>query len=308
MARDRVRKGRAVSGILLLDKPTGMTSNAALQRVKSLFFAKKAGHTGSLDPLATGLLPICLGEATKVSAFHLNADKGYQVTIKLGQTTTTGDVDGEITQTWQVLALTQAQLEPILAGFVGEIAQIPPMYSALKRDGQPLYKLARKGIEVERKPRLITIYSIKLLGLRDDEIDLEVICSKGTYIRTLSEDIGEKLGCGGHVKVLRRIRSGEFDLSNSVTLEQLEAIRDQAPAESLDELLLPMDSALHDFPAVKLNTDMTRYVCLGQAVFVAKAPTAGLVRLYTSENEFLGIGHILEDGRVAPKRLINRAE
>ena len=191
-----------------------MTSNAVLQRVKALFFAKKAGHTGSLDPIATGLLPICLGEATKVSAYQLNADKGYQVTIKLGQTTTTGDIEGDVLQTRQVPVLTQTQLDPILAGFVGEIAQIPPMYSALKKDGQPLYKLARKGIEVERKTRLITISSISLLDFRDDEIDLEVICSKGTYIRTLSEDIGEKLGCGGHVKVLHRILSGEFDLNN----------------------------------------------------------------------------------------------
>ena len=308
MARDRVKKGRAVNGILLLDKPAGMTSNAVLQRVKALFFAKKAGHTGSLDPIATGLLPICLGEATKVSAFHLDADKGYQVTIKLGQTTATGDIDGEITQTWQVPVLTQTQLEPILAGFVGEIAQIPPMYSALKRDGQPLYKLARKGIVVEREPRLITVYSIKLIELRNDEIDLEVICSKGTYIRTLAEDIGEKIGCGGHVKVLHRIQSGKFRINNAVTLPQLEAIRDQTPAEALDELLFPIDSALHDYAAVTLNPDMTRFVCMGQAVRVPKAPTTGLVRLYASQNEFLGIGHILEDGRVAPKRLINHAE
>ncbi len=308
MARNRVKKGRDVNGILLLDKPAGMTSNAVLQRVKRLFFAKKAGHTGSLDPIATGLLPICLGEATKVSAYQLDADKGYQVTIKLGQTTTTGDVEGDVTQTRQVPVLNQAQLEPVLASFVGEIAQVPPMYSALKKDGQPLYKLARKGIEVERKSRLITIYSIKLLELRDDEIDLEVICSKGTYIRTLSEDIGKKLECGGHVKVLRRILSGEFSVNDSVTLAQLDKIRDQAPAESLDELLLPMDSVMQDFAAVRLNLDMARYIRLGQAVLVPKAPTEGLVRMYGGENEFLGVGHILEDGRVAPKRLINQTE
>ncbi len=308
MARNRVKKGRDVNGILLLDKPAGMSSNAVLQRVKRLFFAKKAGHTGSLDPIATGLLPICLGEATKVSAYQLDADKGYQVTIKLGQMTTTGDIEGDVLQTRQVPALSREQLEPVLAGFVGEIEQVPPMYSALKKDGQPLYKLARQGIEVERKARLITIYSIKLLGFRDDELDLEVICSKGTYIRTLSEDIGEKLGCGGHVKVLRRILSGDFDLKASVTLEQLEKIREQATAKVLDELLIPMDSALQDITAVTLNSDMTRYVRLGQAVLVPKAPTSGLVRLYAVENDFLGIGHILEDGRVAPKRLINQAE
>ncbi len=308
MARNRIKKGRDVNGILLLDKPAGMTSNAVLQRVKKLFFAKKAGHTGSLDPIATGLLPICLGEATKVSAYQLDADKGYQVTIKLGLTTTTGDIEGDVTQARQVPVLGQAQLESVLASFVGEIAQVPPMYSALKKDGQPLYKLARKGIEVERKSRLITIYSIKLLELRDDEIDLEVICSKGTYIRTLSEDIGKKLGCGAHVKVLRRILSGEFSVNNAVTLAQLDEIRDHAPAESLDKLLLPMDSAIQDFAAVRLNLDMAHYIRLGQAVLVPKAPTAGLVRLYAGENEFLGIGHILEDGRVAPKRLINQAE
>lgn len=307
MARNRVKKGRYVNGILLLDKPAGMSSNAVLQRVKRLFFAKKAGHTGSLDPIATGLLPICLGEATKVSAYQLNADKGYLVTIKLGQTTTTADIEGDVIETRQVPELTQTQLEPLLANFVGAIEQVPPMYSALKRDGQPLYKLARQGVEVERKSRQITIYSIKLLGLRDDEIDLEVICSKGTYIRTLAEDIGEELGCGGHVKVLRRILSGDFRLDAAVTLEKLNEIREQAPAEALDELLLPMDTVLHELTAVRLNSDMTRYIRQGQAVLVPKAPTEGLVRLYAGENEFLGIGHILEDGRVAPKRLINRS-
>ncbi len=308
MARNRIKKGRDVSGILLLDKPAGMTSNAVLQRVKRLFFAKKAGHTGSLDPIATGLLPICLGEATKVSGYQLDADKGYQVIIKLGQTTTTGDIEGDVVQSRQLPELSQALLEPVLAGFVGEISQIPPMYSALKKDGQPLYKLARQGIEVERKPRLITIFSIKLLAINDDEIDLEVICSKGTYIRTLAEDIGEKLGCGGHVQELRRILSGMFDIDAAITMEKLEELRDQAPAEALDELLLPMDLVVQDFPAVSLNTDMAFYVRQGQAVLVPKAPTEGLVRLYASENDFLGMGYILEDGRVAPKRLINCSE
>lgn len=307
MARRRA-KGRDVNGILLLDKPAGMSSNAVLQRVKRLFFAKKAGHTGSLDPIATGLLPICLGEATKVSAYQLDADKGYLTTVKLGQTTTTADIEGDVIETRPVPELSQALLEPLLAGFVGEIEQVPPMYSALKRDGQPLYKLARQGIEVERKARRINIYSIKLLALRDDEIDLEVICSKGTYIRTLAEDIGEELGCGGHVKVLRRILSGGFKLEAAVSLEQLDEIRDHAPAEALDELLLPMDLAMQDFPAIRLNSEMAMYVRQGQAVLVPKAPTEGLVRLYAGENDFLGVGHILEDGRVAPKRLINRSE
>jgi tRNA pseudouridine55 synthase len=304
VARRRV-SGRDVHGILLLDKPAGMSSNAALQRVKRLFFAKKAGHTGSLDPIATGLLPICLGEATKVSAYLLDADKGYRVTVKLGQKTTTGDIEGEVLESLPVPELSEAEVEKLLAGFVGEIDQIPPMYSALKRDGQPLYKLARQGIEVERKARRVTIYSIKLLAMRTDELDLEVLCSKGTYIRSLSEDIGEALGCGAHVAVLRRTLTGGFKLVDAITLEQLEKMRDEGPAETLDSLLLPLDSALEEWPAIRLNSEMARYLCQGQAVLVPKAPTSGLVKIYGDENEFLGIGHILEDGRVAPKRLLN---
>ena len=303
MARRRAR-GRDVSGILLLDKPAGITSNAALQRVKRLFFASKAGHTGSLDPIATGLLPICLGEATKVSAYLLDADKGYLVTIKLGQKTTTADCEGEMIEPRPVPEVSRAQLEQLLAGFLGEIDQVPPMYSALKKDGRPLYELARQGIEVERQPRRVIIHSLKLLEQRADEIDLEVICSKGTYIRTLAEDLGDGLGCGAHVKRLRRTLTGSFELSRAVTLDELERIRDEAPAEALDRYLLPVDSALQAWPGVSLTRDMTYYLRHGQAVLVPRAPTSGLVKLYGSEHEFLGIGHILDDGRVAPKRLI----
>ncbi len=303
MARRR-SKGRDVNGILLLDKPAGISSNAALQRVKRLFFAKKAGHTGSLDPIATGLLPICFGEATKVSAYLLDADKAYQVTIKLGQKTTTADIEGEVTEIRTVPDFSREMLEQVLSGFIGEIEQVPPMYSALKKDGQPLYKLARQGIEVERKSRRVTIHSISLLNFRCDELDLEVRCSKGTYIRTLAEDIGEQLGCGAHVKVLRRTKTGSFELSGALTLEKLAQIREKAPAETLDQFLLPIDMALQDWPHVSLSKDMVYYLRHGQAVLVPKAPTAGLVKLYGSEEEFLGIGHILDDGRVAPKRLI----
>lgn len=303
MAKRRA-KGRDVSGILLLDKPAGITSNAALQRVKRLFCANKAGHTGSLDPIATGLLPICLGEATKVSAYLLDADKGYRVTVRLGRKTTTGDTEGEVIETRPVSALTRPAVEPVLAGFVGEIEQVPPMYSALKQDGRPLYELARQGLEVERRPRRVTIHSIDLLELRQDEMDLEVVCSKGTYIRTLAEDIGEQLGCGGYVQTLRRTLTGCFELSRAVTLDELARVRDAAPAEALDRYLLPMDSALQAWPGVRLTRDMAYYLRHGQAVLVPRAPTAGLVRLYGSEQEFLGIGHILDDGRVAPKRLL----
>jgi len=281
-----------------------MSSNAALQRVKRLFFAKKAGHTGSLDPIATGVLPVCLGEATKVSGFLLDARKGYFSTVKLGQRTTTADIEGEVIETRPVPELDEAKVNAVLEQFRGEIDQLPPMYSALKRDGKPLYELARQGIEVERELRRVTIYSLKLVALRRDEIDIEVICSKGTYIRTLAEDIGEVLGCGAHVQVLNRTLVGEFTLDKTVTLEQLEAMRDEGPAEDLDQLLLPMDSALGDWPQINLTDDMAYFVRQGQAVQVPKAPTHGLVRLYAGQERFLGIGHILDDGRVAPKRLL----
>lgn len=303
MAKRRAR-GRDVSGILLLDKPAGISSNAALQRVKRLFFAKKAGHTGSLDPIATGLLPICLGEATKVSAYLLDADKGYRVTVKLGQQTATGDCEGEVIETRPVPNLTPADVEAVLAQLRGEIEQVPPMYSALKKEGRPLYELARQGIEVERQARRVTIHALALLALRGDEMDLEVHCSKGTYIRTLAEAIGERLGCGAHVQQLRRTRTGGFDLAQAITLETLEGLRDEGPAEGLDPYLLPMDSALQAWPDVSLTRDMVYYLRHGQAVLVPRAPTQGLVKLYGNHDEFLGIGHILDDGRVAPKRLI----
>ena len=224
MARRR-RKGRAVSGVLLLDKPAGITSNKALQEVKHLFGAAKAGHTGSLDPLATGMLPICLGEATKISAFLLDADKRYRVTCRLGITTSTADADGEVVQTRDFSGITMKHIEKLVPEFSGSISQVPPMYSAVKHQGQRLYALAREGIEVERKPRTVQIYQLLLHSLNEGLLDLEVACSKGTYIRTLVEDMGEALGCGAHVVQLRRLSVGPFD-GDMVSIDELRAAAD----------------------------------------------------------------------------------
>ena len=303
MGRRRDR-GRDVHGIVLLDKPAGITSNTALQKVKRLFNANKAGHTGALDPIATGVLPICLGEATKVSGYLLDSDKGYRVLIKLGVKTSSGDIEGDVIEERPVPQIDEQKLEAVLAQFRGDIEQIPPMHSALKKDGQPLYKLARKGIEVERKARPVTIYELTLLEFGADTLSLDVRCSKGTYIRTLAEDIGEVLGCGAHVLELRRTLAGSYDLTQARTLEDLEALKEENFA-ALDDVLLPMDSALADWPQISLSSDLAYYIKRGQAVLVPKAPTEGLVSLYGGEDRsFIGIGYILDDGRVAPKRLI----
>jgi len=304
LARRHKSRGRKVNGILLLDKPLGITSNAALQEVKRLFQAAKAGHTGNLDPLASGMLPICLGEATKLSAYLLDADKVYTGTCKLGVRTSTADAEGEIIEEREVPTLTEAQVEAVLDRFRGNIEQIPPMHSALKQNGQPLYKLARQGIEVERKPRQVTIFELKLMRLEGDEIELYVHCSKGTYIRTLVEDIGAALGCGAHLSQLRRTKVGPFHEEGMVTLETL---RDEAEegAENLDQFLLPLDHALGDYPEVKLTESSLFYVRQGQAVQVPQAPTEGWVRLFDSAGGFVGVGAVLDDGRIAPKRLIN---
>jgi len=304
LARRHKSRGRKVNGILLLDKPLGITSNAALQEVKRLFKAAKAGHTGNLDPLASGMLPICLGEATKLSAYLLDADKVYTGTCRLGIRTSTADAEGEIVEECEVPALTEAQVEAVLDKFRGDIEQIPPMHSAIKQNGQPLYKLARQGIEVERKPRQVTIFELKLMRLEGDEIELYVHCSKGTYIRTLVEDIGEALGCGAHLSQLRRTRVGPFPEEGMVGLETL---RDEAEegAEVLDRFLLPLDHALGNYPEVTLTESSLFYVRQGQAVQVPQAPTEGWVRLFDNAGGFVGVGAVLDDGRVAPKRLIN---
>lgn len=305
MGRRRA-KGRDVNGILLLDKPSGITSNDALQQVKRLYFARKAGHTGSLDPLASGVLPICMGEATKVSAFLLDADKYYRVRCQLGVRTSTGDAEGEVLETRAVAGYSRQQLEAVLEQFRGSIEQIPPMYSALKHQGQRLYKLARQGVEVERQPRSVQIHTLKLTGQGDDWIDIEVHCSKGTYVRTLVEDIGEKLGCGAHVSALRRTGVGPYDDSGLVSIAALEQLK-QDDLAAMDRLLLPIESALTQWPDVSLSSDAAFYLQQGQAVLVPHAPTSGWVRLYQRDHTFLGMGEILDDGRVAPRRLMKGA-
>ena len=298
----RRQKGRNVRGILLLDKPLGITSNAALQRVKGLFQARKAGHTGSLDPLADGLLPLCFGNATKISAFLLDADKRYRVRVRLGETTTTADAEGEVLQRRPV-DVDEAQINQALARFRGEIQQIPPMYSALKHKGERLYKLAREGVEVERKPRTIVIHALTLVDCQLPEFELDVRCTKGTYVRTLAEDIGEVLGCGAHVVALRRTGVGPFDDQQLVDMAAVEAASESGFA-ALDALLLPIDSALADWPQVNLNADSSYYLKQGQPVLVPNAPTTGSLRLYDGNGTFIGVGEVLDDGRVAPKRLI----
>lgn len=297
-------RGRAVNGILLLDKPAGVTSNGALQIVKRLYGAAKAGHTGSLDPLATGMLPICFGEATKFSQFLLDADKSYLVTAKLGVVTNTGDADGEVVKQSPV-NVDAATITAALMEFVGDIEQIPSMFSAIKHNGQPLYKLARQGIEVERKVRHVTIHRITVLDVRADEVDFEVACTKGTYVRTLVEDLGEKLGCGGHVQALRRLTAGPYPMERMLTLDQLGAIKEQGDFAALDQQLLPLSSSVADWRAVELSDNAAFYLLQGQAVMASDRPREGWVTLYqASDKRFLGVGEILEDGRIAPRRLV----
>ncbi len=299
------RRGRNVTGVLLFDKPAGLTSNKALQRVKGLFGARKAGHTGSLDPLATGLLPLCFGEATKVSGFLLDADKRYVMTCRLGVETDTGDAEGEVRSEMEPPELDAAALEPVLEGFRGRIEQLPPMHSAIKHQGQRLYELARQGVEVEREPRAVEIHDLQLLACRPGEIDLAVHCSKGTYIRTLAEDIARAAGSVGHVSSLRRLGLGPYQDPAMWTLDELEARAEQG-REALDETLLPMDSALQQYTGVELADDLAYFVTQGQPVFVPKAPTEGWLRLYNRAGTFLGMGQALDDGRIGPKRLVAR--
>ena len=299
----RRNKGRNVQGILLLDKPLGVTSNSALQQVKKLYNAAKAGHTGSLDPLANGLLPICFGSATKISAFLLDADKRYWLRIKLGVTTNTADAEGEVLATRPVPNISRERLIATLADFTGAIQQIPPMYSALKHKGQRLYKLAREGIEVEREPRTIYIHQSNLGAYNLPEFELDIHCSKGTYVRTLAEDIGEALGCGAHVAALRRTAVGPYHIDQLVAMDKLELTAKEG-LHALDRLLLPVESAVIDWPEVSLTNDSLYYIRKGQAVIVPQAPTSGWVRLKEREAGFIGVGEILEDGRVAPRRLL----
>lgn len=308
------RKGREVNGILVLDKPPGITSNAALQTVKRLFAAAKAGHTGSLDPLATGVLPLCFGEATKFSQFLLDADKRYHTVIKLGVATATGDADGETTETHEVPAFTDEELEKALDNYRGDIMQLPSMYSALKVGGQPLYKLARQGVEVEREKRPVTIHSLELVERGPDTLTLDIHCSKGTYVRTLAEDLGRELGCGAHVAALRRTGAGPFCEADAVPLSVLEeaaleaAATEEAQApRQLDSKLLPISAVVKDWPSVRLTEITASYLKQGQPVQVAQAPSEGWVSVFmeaANGDEFVGVGEILEDGRVAPRRLV----
>lgn len=310
MGRQRRFRGREVDGILLLDKPAGITSNDALQQVKRIYAAAKAGHTGALDPLATGMLPICLGEATKFSQFLLEADKRYRVVAKLGQRTDTSDADGEVVQTRPV-NVAAGELIEALDHFRGDIEQVPSMYSALKYQGKPLYQYAREGIEVPREARPITVYELKLLRFDGDEVELEIHCSKGTYIRTIVDDLGERLGCGAHVTMLRRLAVAGYPAERMLTLEQLQCILDNckasdiSPRLELDPLLLPMDTAVQGLPEVNLSELVAGYLLQGQAVQVAGAPLDGYVRMTVGEeHRFIGVGEIDDDGKVAPRRLV----
>jgi len=296
------RTGRNVHGILLLNKPIGLSSNAVLQRVKRLYQARKAGHTGSLDKIASGLLPICLGEATKFSGFLLEADKHYQAEFTFGVTTSTGDAEGDIVQTRPLSNIDRNKIDEVIQAFIGPIQQVPPMHSAIKYQGQALYKLARQGKTVERQPRTVTIYSIKVRDWVLPRLAVEVHCSKGTYIRTLAQDIGETLGYGGYVSFLHRVGVGDYwDMIDMETLEH----KAELGLETLDSLLMPMHTALSNWPTVELTNELAYYVQKGQAVQVPKAPTKGWVTLFAENARFLGIGLILEDGRIAPKRLVN---
>ncbi len=300
--RQRTPKGRPISGILLLDKPLGISSNAALQQVKRLFHAQKAGHTGSLDNLATGLLPICLGEATKISSYLLDADKHYRALCKLGETTTTADAEGEILQIRSVENVSLQQIQALVPQFSGEIQQIPPMYSALKRNGQPLYKLAREGKTVEREARTLTIYSLDILNFTAPWLEIEVRCSKGTYIRTLAEDIGEALGCGAHIQQLRRLGVGSF--ADMMDLPSLQALAETG-LEALDALLLPLEAGLPiHWTDLYLHAAVVEWILQGQAVQIPHAPPEGMVKLFDMQKHFIGIGTVQEDGRIAPKRLM----
>ncbi|KAA9002742.1 tRNA pseudouridine(55) synthase TruB [Affinibrenneria salicis] len=309
MSRPR-RRGRDVHGVLLLDKPHGLSSNDALQKVKRIFNANKAGHTGALDPLATGMLPICLGEATKFSRYLLDSDKRYRVVARLGQRTDTSDAEGNIIAERDV-AFSADELEQALDSFRGTTQQVPSMYSALKHQGRPLYEYARQGLVVEREARDITVYELRFIRWEGLELELEIHCSKGTYIRTIIDDLGEKLGCGAHVSFLRRLQVATYPIERMVTLDRLNALLAQAqadesaPRERLDPLLLPMDSAVLDFPEVNLLPVVAGYLKLGQAVQTANAPSQGMVRITEGEeHRFIGVGDIDDDGRVAPRRLV----
>ncbi len=301
----RRRSYRDVNGILLLDKPTGMTSNRALQQAKRIFQARKAGHTGSLDPLASGMLPLCFGQATKVSAWLLESDKTYSVEMQIGTRTDTADADGQVVEAAGKDAVSREELEQALVKFRGHMTQIPPMYSALKKDGKRLYELARQGQEVEREPRPVFIHELRIEQFDPQRPQLFVRCGKGTYVRTLVEDIAEQMDTFAHVSALRRLTVGSFADEPMVTLDQLEQLAGDNAA--LDALLVPSDRALSGLGEVRLAASEAFYLRHGHAVGQVRSEATGLVRIYDETGLFLGVGEVQADGRVAPKRLFTAA-
>ncbi len=301
MAAGRYR--RDVSGILLLDKPQGPTSNQALKRVRWLYGAKRAGHTGSLDPMATGMLPICLGHATKVAAFLLDADKTYVATCQLGAATDTGDAEGQVTRTAPVPEISSADVERAMVAFRGPIQQIPPMYSALHHNGKRLYQLARAGVEVERPSRPVTVYQLDLVSLAGDTLTFRVRCSKGTYVRVLAEDLAQRLGTDGHLISLRRESLGPFPGDRLLRLEELEALESRDGQAALDPYLVPSDQALGHLPALTVGAEAARGLVCGQRLEVSTAEKAGQHRCYGPGEDFLGVVEVDSDGLVRPRRM-----
>ena len=298
------KRGRDVHGVFLLDKPQGMSSNDIMQKVKRIFQANKAGHTGALDPLATGMLPICLGEATKFSQFLLDADKRYLVTVKLGERTDTSDAEGQIVETHEVKVKTP-EILTALEQFRGDILQVPTMFSALKHNGKPLYEYARQGITVEREARPITIFELNFIEYNVPYLTLEVHCSKGTYIRTLVDDLGEALGCGAHVTMLRRTAVADYPTEKMLDWNALQSLAAQQDLSLLDALLLPMDTAVAKLPALTLNESQTQGIGFGQRIkFDNPNSLQGQVRLFSHENRFLGVAVIDENNVIRSQRLV----
>jgi len=288
-----------VNGILLLDKPKGLSSNAVLQKMKRLFQARKAGHTGSLDPLATGMLPICFGEATKFSQYLLGSDKTYCVTMQLGVRTTTGDAEGDVIAVRDVSHINAQTIHDVLNTFRGITSQIPPMFSALKFHGKPLYRLARQGITVERQSRFITIHDLSLISFEHHCITFSVRCSKGTYIRTLVDDIGEKLNCGAYVKSLRRVSVGQYTENQMINLPQWENVH----FFDFTQYLLPIESMVNHCPEVMVSPSMIFYLKRGQSIMLSQAPGSGFLRLVQANGQFVGLGEVV-NGKIAPRRII----
>ena len=298
------KRGRDIHGVFLLDKPQGMSSNDIMQKVKRIFQANKAGHTGALDPLATGMLPICLGEATKFSQFLLDADKRYLVTAKLGERTDTSDAEGQIVETREVKVKTP-EILTALEQFRGDILQVPTMFSALKHNGKPLYEYARQGITVEREARPITIFELNFIEYNAPYLTLEVHCSKGTYIRTLVDDLGEVLGCGAHVTMLRRTAVADYPTEKMLDWHALQSLAEPQDLSLLDALLLPMDTAVTKLPALTLNESQTQGIGFGQRIkFDNSNRLQGQVRLFSHENRFLGVAMIDENNVIRPQRLV----